>query len=194
MATVLVRPDIADGAWVGHGAVGGLLGGAALPIVESALAVAAFGTSAALLPLRMAAGILLGSGAVDPATPAMPIVIAGLLVHVTLSAAFGLLFASMMERRPRRRSTALMLLAAMLYGCGLWAVNAYVIAPPFGWDWFPRRAGPIAQLAAHALAFAPMLALYLQRVDARPERARSSPSGREVAAAQPRMPYPCASR
>jgi hypothetical protein len=167
MATVLVRPDIADGAWVGHGAVGGLLGGVALLIVESALAIAAFGTAAALLPLRMAAGILLGPGAVDPATPAAPLVVAGLLVHVTLSAAFGLLFASIMERRPRRRSTTAMLLAAMLYGCGVWALNAYVIAPLFGWDWFPRRAGPVAQLVAHALVFAPIVALYLQRVDAR---------------------------
>src|ERR1051325_1452440 len=138
MATVMVRPDIADGAWLGHGAVGGLLGGVALLIGETALAVIAFGRGALVLPVRMAAGILLGPGAVDPASPAAPVVIGGLLVHVTLAAMFGVLFASIMERGPRRRATSLMLLAALVYGAGLFAVNFYVIAPLFGWDWFPQ--------------------------------------------------------
>ena len=167
MATVMVRPDIADGAWLGHGAVGGLLGGIALLGVEIALAAIAFGKGALLLPVRMAAGILLGPGAVDPAAPAVPVVIGGLLVHATLSATFGLLFASIMERRPRRRPTSTMVLAAILYGCALCAVNFYVIAPLFGWDWFPRRANPVGQLVAHALVFAPIVAGYLQLVDAR---------------------------
>jgi hypothetical protein len=167
MSTVMVRPDIADGAWVGHGALGGLLGGFAILVVESVLAVAAFGSGALLLPLRMAAGIMLGPGGVDPAAPTLPVVIAGALVHTTLAAAFGALFASIMERRARRRATATMLLAAVAYGAGLWAVNFHGIAPLFGWDWFPRRTSPAAQLLAHALVFAPIVGLYLQRVAAR---------------------------
>src|SRR5438128_11367506 len=102
MATVMVRPDIADGAWLGHGAVGGLIGGVALLGVEIALAAITFGKAAILLPVRMAAGILLGPGAVDPAAPAAPVVIAGLLVHVTLSASFASLSAAIMLPRPTR--------------------------------------------------------------------------------------------
>lgn len=178
MATIMVRPDIADGAWLGHGAVGGVLAGIPLLIGEIALAIVAFGRGAALMPVRMAAGILLGPGAVDPASPTAPVVIAGLLVHVTLAAAFGLLFAAIMERRPRRRSTALMLLAAVVYGCGLFAVNVYVIAPLFGWEWFPRRAAPLPQLAAHALVYASVVAAYLQRVDARQREVAIPATGR----------------
>jgi hypothetical protein len=167
MSTVMVRDDIADGAWLGHGAIGGLLGGLVLLGVESALAVAAFGAGAAVLPLRMAAGILLGPGAVEADSPLVPVAVAGAVVHVTLAGMFGLLFASIMEGRARRRTTLAMLLAGLAYGAGLWAVNFYGIAPLFGWDWFPRRTSAIPQLLAHAVAYAPVVALYLQRVDAR---------------------------
>jgi len=167
MVTALTRRETADGAWLGHGALGGLLGGGAIMAFEIALAAVALGASWALLPLRMAAGILLGPGAVDPASPIVPVAVAGMVVHLTLSAAFGVLFASIMERDGRRRPAATMLLAAIAYGCGLWLVNFYVIAPFAGWEWFPRRTSPIVQLVAHAVFYAPLVGLYLHRIESR---------------------------
>lgn len=58
-----------------------------------------------------------------------------------------------------------MVFAAIAPGAGLWLVNVYVIAPFAGWDWFARRLAPIVQLVAHALVFAPAVAVYLSRVD-----------------------------
>ena len=71
----------ASGWWVGQGAIGGLLGGAAFLAFEIAVAATTMGASWALLPLRMMAGILLGPGIVDAASPALPAVLGGLLVH-----------------------------------------------------------------------------------------------------------------
>ena len=91
MTTARARRDPVTGAWLGHGAIGGLLGGAALMVVEILLTTAAIGAGWALLPVRFAAGILLGAGAVDPGSPAGPVAFAGVLVHLTLSGGFGTL-------------------------------------------------------------------------------------------------------
>lgn len=170
MATVTSRgrrAEIVDGAWLGQGAIGGALGGLALLAFELALAAMTLGLGFALLPLRMAGGILLGPGAVDSSSPAVPVVVAGALVHLTLSAAFGVLFAAIVDRDGRRRRRgSTMLLAAAAYGCGLWLVNFYVLAPLAGWGWFALT-DPIPQLVAHAFVFAPVAGLYLHRVESR---------------------------
>ena len=164
MTAARARRDPVNGAWLGHGAIGGLLGGAALMVVEILLASAVMGVGWALLPVRFAAGILLGSGAVDPGSPAGPVALAGVLVHLTLSGGFGALFAAIVDGRPRGALT--MLPAALAYGAGLWLVNVYVIAPYAGWDWFPQRTTPV-QLFTHALVFAPIVAVSLARVESR---------------------------
>ena len=128
------------------------------------------GASWALLPLRMMAGILLGPGLVDAASPALPAVLGGLLVHVTLSAAFGLLFASVLQQgRPdaAQRPVGTMLAASAAYGFALWLVNFYVIAPLAGWHWFSQDTNPIIQFAAHALVYGLFLGSYLDRVETR---------------------------
>jgi hypothetical protein len=158
----------ASGWWIGQGAISGLLAGAAFLAFEIAVAATTMGAAWALFPLRMIGGILLGRGALDPASPAPAAVAAGLLVHVTLSAAFGALFASMLQqgREPAaQRPIGVMLAASAAYGFTLWLVNFYVIAPLAGWPWFPRDTNPVIQFLAHAVVYGLFLGSYLDRVE-----------------------------
>jgi len=158
-----------DGAWLGHGAVGGILGGLLAMAGEVTAAAVTLGPSWALAPIRRAAGILLGPGAVDTSSPAVPVAVAGVLVYLTIASAFGVVFASVVprQRAGRRRRLAETLLASVAYACALWLVNLHVVAPLFGWDWLARRAWNAEALAAYALLWAPVLALYLHAVAAR---------------------------
>ena len=79
------------------------------------------------------------------------------------------LFASAAERRHYRRTTKL-LVGGAFYGLGLWTVNVYVIAPLWGWAWFPGTTAPLVQAIAHALFFGVPLAAYLDRAESRPAK------------------------
>lgn len=160
---------VADGGWIGQGAVGGILGGLLLMVGEGVTAAVTMGPAWALLPLRRAAGILLGPGAVEPSSPAGPVAIAGVLVHLTLAGMFGVLFAAIVSRRPGgiARRPGRILFAALAYGVGLWFVNYHAVAPVAGWDWFPQRSRALLELAGNALLYAPVLALYLYAVAVR---------------------------
>ena len=43
----------------------------------------------------------------------------------------------------------------------LWVVNFYLIAPIFGWTWFPEMTDPLVQFVAHAGFFGVPLGLYV---------------------------------
>jgi len=158
-----------DAAWLGHGAVGGILGGLLAMAGEVTTAAVTLGPAWALAPIRRAAGILLGPGAVDPSSPAVPVAVAGVLVYLTIAGAFGVVFASVVSRQRagRRRRLPEMLLASVAYACALWLLALHVVAPLMGWQWFVRRAWNAEALAAYALLWAPVLALYLHAVAAR---------------------------
>jgi len=152
---------VVDGAWLGRGAIAGILGGIAMMVFELVVAASTMGLAWVQLPVRMAAGILLGPGALEARTPIIPVAIAGALVHLALSAGFGVFFASLVD--PRTRSTWLLTVMSALYGGALWSVNFYVLAPMAGWDWFPQLTNPAIQLVAHAIIYAPVTALALPR-------------------------------
>ena len=159
-----------SGWWLGHGAVGGLLGGAAFLAFEMAVAATTMGPAWTLFPLRLMSGIILGPGAVDTASPIVPAIVAGLLVHGTLSAAFGLLLAALLQpahERAAQRPIGAMLAGSAGYGFALWLVNFYVIAPLAGWEWFPRDTNPVVQFIAHALVYGLFVGSYLDRVETR---------------------------
>ena len=167
MATTASGDDlvVVDSAWVGQGAIAGLIGGAFFLAFQMLAAAVTMGAAWAAFPLRMIAGILLGPGAIDPGSPIAVVSIAGGLTHATLAAAFGVLYASIVPRRARRSATA-MVARAVAYGIGLWIVNVYAIAFWAGWPWFLERTTPLVQLVAHALYAIPV-GLYLHDVEAR---------------------------
>ena len=160
----------ASGWWLGQGAVGGLLGGAAFLAFEIAVAATTMGPAWTLFPLRLIGGIVMGPAAIDTASPIVPAIVAGLLVHVTLSAAFGVLLAALMQPvhdRATQRPIGATLAASAGYGFALWLVNVYVLAPLAGWEWFPRDTNPVVQFIAHALVYGVFVGSYLDRVETR---------------------------
>lgn len=58
-------------------------------------------------------------------------------------------------------STAVAALAGAALGTIVWVVNFYVVAPIFGWTWFPEMTDPLVQLVAHAGFFGVPLGVYL---------------------------------
>jgi hypothetical protein len=117
---------------------------------------------AAIWPLRIAASLLLGTAVLEADAAFGPAVVTGTIVHLALSAFFGLTFAAIMARcRPMRQSLAVAGAAGMLYGLLIWLVNVYAIAPVYGWTWIPEVTDPLALAIAHAFGFGLPLAGYL---------------------------------
>lgn len=116
----------------------------------------------AVWPLRIAASLLLGTAVLEADAAFGPAVVTGTIIHLALSASFGLVFAALMARwRPLRRSLAAASGAGILYGLLIWLVNFYAIAPVYGWTWIPDVTDPLALAIAHAFGFGLPLAGYL---------------------------------
>jgi hypothetical protein len=116
----------------------------------------------AVWPLRIAASLLLGTAVLESDAAIGPALVTGTIIHLALSAAFGLAFAILMARwRPLRRSLAAASGAGVVYGLLIWLVNVYAIAPVYGWTWIPEVTDPLALAIAHACGFGLPLAGYL---------------------------------
>jgi uncharacterized membrane protein YagU involved in acid resistance len=104
-----------------RGAIGGLLAGMVFVGVTMWFTNSTAGK--ADMPLRMISTIVKGDQAMAAGTTSVGL---GVLVHLVLSVAFGMLFALVV---PRLRSNGTVALAATLYGALLYVVNFLVLAP-----------------------------------------------------------------
>ena len=104
-----------------RGAVGGILAGVVFTAVTMWFTDSTAGK--ADMPLRMISTIVKGDKAMAAGTTSVGI---GLVVHVVLSALFGMLFALVV---PRLRTNGTIALAGTLYGALLYVVNFLVLAP-----------------------------------------------------------------
>lgn len=147
-----------------HGIVGGLIAGIIFAMFEMVVAALLEGRMKALWnPLRMIAAMALGEEAMAPSYSLAKAAVTGMVVHMMLSAAFGLAFALLVVAVPvLTRSVATLVAAATAYGLLLRLVNFYVIAPVAGWDWFPEKASQFWQgFVAHTFFFGTVLGTYL---------------------------------
>ncbi len=165
MATVETRARHDIGWWVKQGAIGGLIAGIVFAMFE--MLMAALLQEAFFGPLRMIGATVLGRDALQPGYPLATAAVVGMLVHMILSVAYGIVFALVVSYAPTLARTALLLVtAAGLYGLLLWLLNFYAVAPLAGWSWFPNRTNPLVQFVAHTFMFGAVLGLYLDRVTA----------------------------
>jgi hypothetical protein len=150
--------------WLVHGVIGGIVAGIIFALFEMIMAAVQMGGEAFFMPLRMMGGILLGQQALAPETSLIVAGAAGVVVHMTLSAAYGAGVALIATIVPQLRSGTLPLVAwASAAGFALWIVNFYVIAPIAGWNWFPDGTDPVVQFVAHTFFFGTVLGIYLDR-------------------------------
>lgn len=150
--------------WDRQGLRGGLVAGIGAAAVEISLLRMHDGAGAVARLLRRITAMWAGSEVLDPAYPFAQVAVVGAVLHLGLSAVFGLVFTWWSESVAPGlvRSRVALIGAATLYGLLLWPLNAYVVAPLFGWDWFARAADPASLAAAH-LAYGVLLGLYLDR-------------------------------
>lgn len=144
------RPG-ATSSWLGWGAFSGLVAGVAfLAITTWHAASTGQGTAA---PLRTIATLVEG----PPSTEAVPGL--GVVVHVVLSALFGLVFATLLLPL-RRRSAGWLTWAGLAFGGVVYLVDFQLIAPSAGWFAAFQDANQPFMLAAH-LVFGSVLAALL---------------------------------
>jgi hypothetical protein len=150
--------------WDKQGLWGGLFAGVGFALVELVVMGAQEGTVAVARLLRRVAATWIGPEALDPAYPFGIVAVVGTVLHLGLSALFGLIFVWLTEAigAPLFRSRALMLAAAIAYGVLLWPINVYLIAPFVGWEWFAGETEPAVQAAAH-FCYGLLLGIYLDR-------------------------------
>jgi hypothetical protein len=148
--------------WFKHGLIGGIVAGVVFATFEMVMAAILDGPDAFFMPLRMIGGIAIGQQALDPGTSLLSAGAAGLVVHMVLSAVYGIGVAGVAHYVPAlSRSATTLIVWASAAGLGLWLVNFYVIAPIGGWTWFPEGTNPLLQFVAHTFFYGTVLGLYL---------------------------------
>jgi hypothetical protein len=150
--------------WDRQGLRGGLVAGIGFVLIEIVVMGAREGQVAVARLLRRIAAMWIGPEALDPSFPFAVVAVIGTVMHLGLSALFGLIFTWLTESRTPvfGRSRGLLIVTAAVYGLLLWPLNVYVIAPFVGWEWFARETEPLVQAAAH-LWYGAALGLYLDR-------------------------------
>ncbi|RJQ87536.1 MAG: hypothetical protein C4519_00680 [Desulfobacteraceae bacterium] len=145
------------------GAAGGLAAGIGYMLFEMSAAWLLKGEL--FSPLRSIAAMLLGRDALAPWYSAFAAVLIGMAIHLMLSICFGWLFAFLAARYRIRSGSPLAWLGwGGMFGTGLWIVNFYLVAPLFGWYWFPLGTLPFVQaFLGHAFFFGALLGWLVHR-------------------------------
>lgn len=143
---------------LGVGVVGGIAAGIVFAMFEMVASAAVMGMNAFFMPLRMIGAILLGPGALDPSYSIWTAGAAGVMVHMTLSVMYGVLFAVILGGL---RSATWDIVLGGAYGLALWIINFYVIAPR-AFPWF-LEANPVVQFLGHTIFFGAVLGWFVWR-------------------------------
>jgi hypothetical protein len=156
------------GDWVKEGAIGGVIAGAIFAMFEMVIAAILDGGSAFWNPLRMIGAMVLGDDALMSSYSLWKAALTGIVLHMMLSLAFGVVFGLVVSAVPAlARTSGTLIASAGLYGLVLWLVNFYVIAPVAGWDWFPDKTNETVQFVAHVGFFGIVLGWIVDRLIAR---------------------------
>ncbi len=157
--------------WIRAGLVGGALAGILFAMFEMVMAAILQGSEAFFMPLRMIGAMGLGTAALDPTSSLLTAGAAGIAIHMALSMTFGLAVAAVLALVPAlSRTTVSTVASASIAGFGLWIVDFFVLAPAFGWTWFPDTQNVAVQFVAHTFMFGAVLGLILDRLAFRPSR------------------------
>jgi hypothetical protein len=152
--------------WAG-GPGSGLIAGIIFGFTQ--MVAAGLAGSAAILPLLLAASVVLGGRAFTIEALAL-VGTVGIFVHIALSGIFGLVYGLVNSRfaRETRTSRSRQAILGLLYGAALWLVNFQVIARLL-YPWF-LDLPQVVQLGMHALFFGLPLALMYGGVERRAVR------------------------
>ncbi len=147
--------------WAKTGMVGGLLAGLAFAVFE--MIVAAIVAGQLFGPFRMISATVLGQQALSPQVSLATAIMVGTLVHLVYSVVAGAVFALIVAAVTAfHRTPGALVSIGGIYGLLMWLVNFYLIAPAFGWIWFPQRASQFWQgFVAHTFLYGALLGWYV---------------------------------
>ncbi len=147
------------GSLVLHGIIGGIIAGIVFAMFE--MAVAMIMGDSFFAPLRMIGSMVLGTEALSPTYPLFTAAMVGLIVHMILSALYGVIFVYLLAYTNQlASSTGLLLLYGSLFGLALWIVNFLIIAP-FVWPQFTMVDQFWMGFVAHTFFFGTVLGGYI---------------------------------
>ncbi|KJS33534.1 MAG: hypothetical protein VR64_01860 [Desulfatitalea sp. BRH_c12] len=155
------------------GAEGGVAAGTTFILFQ--MVAAGLSEGAFVVPLRMIAAMPLGRDVLSAWYPAFAPIVIALGIHLILSVLYGVLFARFLAAYAVRPKTIQRLVVlGGLFGTGLWLTNFYLIAPVFGWYWFPLGTSAWVQVIAHGVFFGMVLGGYVQYRSAETGKAETS--------------------
>jgi uncharacterized membrane protein YagU involved in acid resistance len=109
-----------------HGIVGGVISGITLMVFQMTAAAAQEGS--AFIAPRLLASLVFGEDALFATFPLPPALVVGMVLHLMISVAFGVLFVYLLTVFRRVCTSWRMLLAyGLAFGFALWAVNYRVL-------------------------------------------------------------------
>ena len=138
------------GTWVRHGAIGGLIGGMVMAMVAMLYTLLAQGDLLAPLKQMGATFFKTDSGSAGS-------LIAGLMLHMMMSAIFGIVFALIV--RGRATGVGPLIVAGMIFVAAEWAVARFVVLPIVDAP-LVATFGAIGGMIAHAM-YGAVLGLWL---------------------------------
>ncbi len=151
----MARVDVASA--LKWGVIGGIIAGVIFALSEMVMAVLL--GMPAVAPLQMIGAIALGPGVLPPAAPTAYTLLAGVIVHMVLSATYGVVLGLIALGLPvLRSSVGVVTGVGMVWGLALWLVNFYLIAP-VAFPWF-GMANPVVQFIAHVFFFGGVLGYF----------------------------------
>jgi hypothetical protein len=127
-------------------------------------------------PFRLIAAIALGPSVLPDSTPLYTVLIAGTLVHVSLSALYGTIFA--VSARYIRILRLDLIIATTAFGLAIWIINFYFFSPLL-FPWFQSNVISV-QFIAHTAVFGMTLGAILLQL--------MPPSGRHLGEQQRAQP------
>ncbi|WP_257461771.1 hypothetical protein [Archangium lipolyticum] len=163
-------PREGTGGVLGKGVAYGLIVGLVFAAVEIVSSMAM--GNPALMPVRMAASVLLRQEAFSDVVWRAWFVALGLGVHFVLSAVFGLIYAAIQSRMSveGRTSWGRQSAVGLLFGAAIWLVNFQIIARLF-YPWF-LDARQFLQLVLHAVVFGWPLGLMFAATERQQKKTR----------------------
>jgi hypothetical protein len=143
------------------GAEGGIVAGTTFILFQ--MVAAGLSKGALVVPLQMIAAMPFGRDVLSAWYPTFAPIVIALGIHLILSVLYGVLFTRVLAAYAvRPKSLLRLLILGALFGTGLWLTNYYLIAPVFGWYWFPLGTSAWVQMIAHGVFFGMALGGYVQ--------------------------------
>lgn len=142
------------------GILAGIIASLAYTVVAQPIVIALYGLDSFFVPFRQIAAVAVGPEALAPDYSAAFATVLGTIVHLAVGIGYALVFLGI-ARTFKMSSKAALIVAGVIYGVLIYALNLYVIFP----RWFPwfLPNNPLLQVSLHALPFGAIIGWWLSR-------------------------------